>query len=45
MKKELTATPTWGNYESPAIKVVEIASEGVLCASFEKYEELEFEWE
>ena len=40
------ANPTLGvcSYESPALNVVEVHSEGVLCSSFEKYDELEFEW-
>ena len=48
MNKTLTtaATLTLGvrSYESPALNVVEVHSEGVLCRSFEKYDELEFEW-
>ena len=33
-----------GSYESPEVSVVEIRSEGVLCSSFEKYEEELLEW-
>ena len=33
-----------GSYESPEVSVVEIRSEGVLCASFEEYEEDLLEW-
>lgn len=33
-----------GSYESPEAAVVEIRSEGVLCSSFEKYEEDLLEW-
>ena len=49
MNKILTtaapATLGISSYESPAITAVEVLSEGVLCSSFEQYEELEFEWE
>ena len=49
MNKTLTtaALPTLGasSYVSPAITAVEVISEGVLCSSFEQYEELEFKWE
>ena len=43
---ELTATSALevGNYEAPAMKVVELASEGVLCSSFEKWNEDEIDW-
>jgi len=34
-----------GNYETPLIKVVKINTEGVLCASFEAYEEETLVWE
>lgn len=33
-----------GSYESPKTEVVEIHSEGVLCSSFEKYNEEELVW-
>ena len=33
-----------GNYESPEVKVVEVHSEGVLCSSFETYDEETLEW-
>ena len=33
-----------GNYESPEVKVVEVHSEGVLCSSFETYDEEPLEW-
>jgi len=33
-----------GSYESPEVKVTEIHSEGVLCSSFETYNEEELEW-
>ncbi|MBQ3250217.1 MAG: hypothetical protein IJB05_03625 [Bacteroidales bacterium] len=33
-----------GSYESPAVNVVEVLSEGVLCSSFEKYNEEDLEW-
>lgn len=33
-----------GSYESPEVKVVEIHSEGVLCSSFETYDEETLEW-
>ena len=33
-----------GSYESPEVKVTEIHSEGVLCSSFETYEEENLEW-
>ena len=33
-----------GNYESPEVKVVEVHSEGVLCSSFEQYEEDTLVW-
>ena len=48
MNKGLTiaANPTLGvsGYESPAVNVVEVISEGVLCASFEEYNEDVLEW-
>ena len=31
-------------YKFPALNVVEVTSEGVLCSSFEKYDEFELEW-
>ena len=31
-------------YKSPALNVVEVTSEVVLCSSFEKYDEFESEW-
>lgn len=33
-----------GSYESPEVKVVEIHPEGVLCSSFETYDEETLEW-
>lgn len=33
-----------GSYESPKTEVVEIHSEGVLCSSFEQYEEDTLVW-
>lgn len=33
-----------GSYESPAVNVVEVYSEGVLCSSFETYDEETLEW-
>ena len=33
-----------GSYESPEVKVVEIHSEGVLCSSFETYDEETLDW-
>ena len=33
-----------GSYESPEVKVTEIHSEGVLCSSFETYDEETLEW-
>lgn len=33
-----------GSYESPAVNVVEVLSEGVLCSSFEEYKEEDLEW-
>jgi len=33
-----------GNYETPLIKVVKINTEGVLCASFERWQEEELDW-
>lgn len=33
-----------GSYNSPVMNVVEVTSEGVLCSSFEKYDEFELEW-
>jgi len=33
-----------GSYESPVISVVELESEGVLCASFEEYNEDTLYW-
>ena len=33
-----------GSYESPEVSVVEIRSEGVLCASFEEYDEDTLSW-
>ncbi len=33
-----------GSYESPEVKVVEVHSEGVLCSSFETYDEETLEW-
>ena len=43
MKKELLER----TYDSPAISVVEISSEGVLClsGSFEQWNEEDFKWE
>mgnify|MGYP003306234223 CR=1 FL=1 len=32
------------SYESPETKVTEIHSEGVLCSSFETYDEETLEW-
>lgn len=48
MKKELTTAATLSlgvcSYESPAVTVVEVLSEGVLCSSFEKYFEEDLDW-
>ena len=48
MNKTLTtaATLTLGarSYESPAVNAVEIFSEGVMCSSFETYNEENLEW-
>ena len=48
MNKTLTtaATLTLGarSYESPAITAVEVLSEGVMCSSFETYNEENLEW-
>ena len=32
------------SYETPAVSVVEVLSEGVLCSSFEKYFEEDLDW-
>ena len=48
MNKELTSAAALAlgvrSYESPAVNVVEVLSEGVLCSSFEKYNEEDLEW-
>ena len=48
MNKELTTAANFtlggGSYESPAVSVVEVLSEGVLCSSFEKYFEEDLDW-
>ena len=48
MNKELTSAAALAlgvrSYESPAVNVVEVLSEGVLCSSFEKYNEEYLEW-
>ena len=48
MNKELTTAATLSlgvrSYESPAVSVVEVISEGVLCSSFEKYFEEDLDW-
>ena len=48
MNKELTTAATLSlgvrSYESPAVSVVEVLSEGVLCSSFEKYFEEDLDW-
>ena len=50
MNKELTTAATLSlgarSYESPAVTVVEVLSEGVLCASgqLEGWEEDELDW-
>lgn len=33
-----------GSYESPEVKVFGLETEGVLCASFEKYNEEDLVW-
>lgn len=33
-----------GSYESPEVKVFGLETEGVLCASFEQYEEDTLSW-
>ena len=41
----LTAvTPGVRCYESPEVSVAEIRSEGILCASFETWNEEELDW-
>ena len=48
MNKELTSAAALAlgvrSYESPAVNVVEVLSEGVLCSSFETYDEETLEW-
>ena len=48
MNKELTSAAALAlgvrSYESPAVNVVEVLSEGVLCSSFEQYKEEDLEW-
>ena len=48
MNKELTTAATLSlgvrSYESPAVSVVEVLSEGVLCSSFEEWQEDELRW-
>jgi hypothetical protein len=50
MNKELTSAAALAlgvrSYESPAVNVVEVLSEGVLCASgqFEEWNEEELPW-
>lgn len=48
MNKELTSAAALAlgvrSYESPAVNVVEVLSEGVLCSSFEEYTEEVLEW-
>ena len=48
MNKELTTAATLSlgvsSYESPAVSVVEVLSEGVLCSSFEEWQEEELPW-
>ena len=48
MNKELTSAAALAlgvrSYESPAVNVVEVLSEGVLCSSFEPYDEETLEW-
>lgn len=38
------ATLGSGSYESPKTDVLEISTEGVFCASFEKYDEDVLDW-
>ena len=33
-----------GSYESPKVFVTEVHSEGVLCSSFEKWNEEDLDW-
>ena len=44
MKKNNNAVPVMGDYKSPEVKVMEIATEGVLCSSFEEWNEETFNW-
>ena len=50
MNKELTTAANFtlggGSYESPAVSVVEVLSEGVLCASgdHESWDEDDLDW-
>lgn len=50
MNKELTTAANFtlggGSYESPAVSVVEVLSEGVLCASgdHEAWDEDDLDW-
>lgn len=48
MKKTLmnaaTVTLAVSSYESPVMTVVDVHSEGVLCSSFETYDEETLEW-
>ena len=39
MKKQFNVTPAQARYESPAINVMEMDLEGVLCASSEDWDE------
>lgn len=45
-KRQFTATAMYsqGSYTSPAVKVVEITAEGVLCMSFTLLEYQHEEW-
>ena len=44
LKSAENQTLAVGSYESPAVSVVEVISEGVLCSSFEEWQEDELPW-
>ena len=40
LKTAASASLSTSSYETPAVTVMEIVSEGVLCASFQEYDDL-----
>ena len=39
-----SASLSTSSYETPTVNVVEVISEGVLCSSFEEWQEEELPW-